>query len=35
VAAEKPPELTGAAKTLDDAEKAYTDRDLPRAKENL
>ena len=33
VAAEKPPELTGAAKTLDDAEKAYTDRDLPRAKE--
>jgi len=28
-----PPPLTGAAKTLEDAEKAYTDRDLPRAKE--
>jgi tetratricopeptide (TPR) repeat protein len=25
--------LTGAAKTLDEAEKAYTDRDLPRARE--
>jgi tetratricopeptide (TPR) repeat protein len=28
-----PPPLTGVAKTLDDAEKAYTDRDLPRARE--
>jgi tetratricopeptide (TPR) repeat protein len=27
------PVLTGAAKTLDDAEKAYTARDLPRAKQ--
>jgi tetratricopeptide (TPR) repeat protein len=27
-----PPVLTGAAKTLDDAEKAYLDRDLARAK---
>lgn len=33
VAEVKPPELTGAAKTLDDAEKAYTDRDLGRAKD--
>jgi tetratricopeptide (TPR) repeat protein len=29
---EKAPELSGAAKTLDDAEQAYTGRDLPRAK---
>ena len=29
---EKAPELTGAAKILDDAEQAYLDRDLPRAK---
>jgi len=29
----KPPELTGAAKTLADAEQAYTDRDLERAKQ--
>lgn len=29
----KPPELTGAAKTLDDAEQAYRARDLDRAKE--
>jgi tetratricopeptide (TPR) repeat protein len=29
----KPPELTGAAKSLDDAEKAYRARDLDRAKE--
>jgi len=28
----KPPELTGAAKTLDDAEEAYRSRDLDRAK---
>ncbi|MEQ1886712.1 MAG: tetratricopeptide repeat protein [Bryobacteraceae bacterium] len=28
----KAPELTGAAKTLADAEQAYTDRDLDRAK---
>jgi tetratricopeptide (TPR) repeat protein len=28
----KPVEVTGAAKTLDEAEKAYTDRDLERAK---
>jgi tetratricopeptide (TPR) repeat protein len=32
---EKTPELTGAAKTLNQAEKAYTDRDLPRAKETF
>ncbi len=31
--AEKPPELTGVAKTLDDAEKAYTKRDLAGAKD--
>jgi len=31
----KPPELTGAAKTLADAEQAYTDRDFPRAKQGL
>jgi len=30
---EKPPELTGAAKTLDQAEKAYADRDLARARD--
>lgn len=30
--APKEPELTGAAKTLDEAEKAYADRDLERAK---
>jgi tetratricopeptide (TPR) repeat protein len=29
----KPPELTGAAKTLDDAERAYLNRDLDRAKQ--
>lgn len=29
----KPPELTGAAKTLDEAEQAYRARDLDRAKE--
>jgi tetratricopeptide (TPR) repeat protein len=29
----KPPELTGAAKTLDDAEQAYRARDLDRAKQ--
>ena len=29
----KPPELTGAAKTLDDGEQAYRSRDLDRAKE--
>ena len=29
---EAPPPLTGAAKTLDDAEKAYTKRDLDKAK---
>ncbi len=29
---EKPVELTGAAKTLDDAEKAYTARDLDRSR---
>ncbi len=28
----KPPELTGVAKTLADANRAYTDRDLDRAK---
>ena len=28
----KPPELTGVAKTLADADQAYTDRDLDRAK---
>jgi tetratricopeptide (TPR) repeat protein len=28
-----PPELTGAAKTLADAEKAYTTRDLPRSRD--
>jgi hypothetical protein len=28
-----PPELTGAAKTLADAEKAYTARELPRARD--
>jgi tetratricopeptide (TPR) repeat protein len=28
----KPPELTGVAKTLDDADKAYTARDLPGAR---
>lgn len=31
-AAPKPPELTGAAKTLADAEQAYTNRDLEKAK---
>lgn len=30
---QKPPELTGAEKTLEDADKAYRDRDLDRAKE--
>ncbi len=30
---EKEPVLAGVAKTLDDAEKAYTARDLPRAKD--
>lgn len=30
---EKPPALTGAAKTLDDAENAYLSRDLARAKD--
>lgn len=30
---EKAPELTGAAKTLDEAEDAYTKRDIPKAKE--
>jgi tetratricopeptide (TPR) repeat protein len=29
---QKPPELTGAAKTLADADQAYADRDLERAK---
>src|SRR5262249_28475100 len=29
----KPPELTGVAKTIDDAEKAYAARDLPKAKD--
>lgn len=29
----KPPELTGVAKTLDEADKAYRDKDLARAKE--
>ena len=29
----KPPELTGAAKTLAEADQAYTDRDLDRAKQ--
>jgi tetratricopeptide (TPR) repeat protein len=29
----KPPQLTGAAKTIDEAEKAYGARDLPHAKE--
>lgn len=29
---EPPPVLTGAAKTLDEAEQAYIDRDVPRAK---
>ena len=28
----KAPELTGLAKTLEEAEKAYADRELPRAK---
>jgi tetratricopeptide (TPR) repeat protein len=28
-----PPELTGAAKTLEDAEKAFTARDLPKARD--
>jgi tetratricopeptide (TPR) repeat protein len=31
--APQPPVLTGAAKTLDDAEQAYTARDLARAKQ--
>ena len=31
----EPPVLTGAAKTLDDAESAYTVRDLARAKEGF
>src|SRR5258708_39601482 len=31
----KPAELTGAEKVLDDAEKAYTARDLPRARETF
>jgi tetratricopeptide (TPR) repeat protein len=31
--AEKPAELTGPAKTLEEAEKAYTDRQLDRARE--
>jgi len=31
-ATSKPPELTGVAKTLDDADKAYTGRDLPGAR---
>jgi tetratricopeptide (TPR) repeat protein len=30
---DKPPELAGVAKTLDDAEKAYSGRDLARAKD--
>jgi tetratricopeptide (TPR) repeat protein len=30
---QKPPELTGAAKTLADADQAYTERDLERAQE--
>ena len=29
----KPPELTGLAKMLADGEQAYTDRDMPRAKQ--
>jgi hypothetical protein len=29
----RPPELTGAAKMVEDAEKAYTARDLPRSRE--
>jgi|SRR5579871_3194599 len=33
VSAEKPPELAGAAKTLDDAEGFYTRRELPQAKD--
>ena len=33
VPVQKAPELTGAAKTLADAEQAYTDRDLERAKQ--
>jgi tetratricopeptide (TPR) repeat protein len=33
VTTEKPVELTGVAKTLDDAEKAYTARDLKRAQD--
>lgn len=32
---EKPPELTGVAKTMEQAEKAFTDRDLPKAKETF
>src|SRR5262249_38388129 len=32
VVTEPEPQLTGSAKTLADAEKAYTDRDLERAK---
>ena len=31
----KPPELTGAAKTLDEADNAYADRDLARAREGF
>jgi tetratricopeptide (TPR) repeat protein len=31
---DKPPELTGVAKMLDEAEKFYTARDFPHAKEN-
>jgi tetratricopeptide (TPR) repeat protein len=33
VTAPKPPELTGAAKELEEAEQAYSDRNLGRAKE--
>jgi tetratricopeptide (TPR) repeat protein len=35
VTQEKPPELTGAAKTLDEAEDLYTKRDLAHAKETF
>ena len=31
--APKPPELTGAAKELEEAEQAYSDRNLGRAEE--
>jgi tetratricopeptide (TPR) repeat protein len=30
-----PPELTGVEKALNDAEKSYTDRDLPRSRERF